>query len=96
MPPRRYAESRTRSGLCRIGRELRLKPHILFSNLGKVGNRDSINAKAFEVEREGASRVDRFGEGEEKRGGPFLESFSSPSPTSINHQSESDYFSFAA
>ena len=51
MPPRRYAESRTRSGLCRVGRELRLKPHILFSNLGKVGNRDSINAKAFEVER---------------------------------------------
>ena len=65
MPPRRYAESGTHSGLCRIGRELRLKPHILFSNLGKVGNRDSINAKAFEVEREGASRVDRFGEGEE-------------------------------
>ena len=80
MPPRRYAESRTRSGLCRIGRELRLKPHILFSNLGKVGNRDSINAKAFEVEREGASRVDRFGEGEEKRGGPFFRKFLLPLP----------------
>lgn len=72
MPPRRYAESRTRSGLCRIGRELRLKPHILFSNLGKVGNRDSINAKAFEVEREGASRVDRFGEGGGETWGPFF------------------------
>ena len=88
MPPRRYAESGTHSGLCRIGRELRLKPHILFSNLGKVGNRDSINAKAFEVEREGASRVDSFG-------APSL-SFSSPSPISTNHQSESNYFSFAA
>ena len=95
MPPRRYAESRTRSGLCRVGRELRLKPHILFSNLGKVGNRDSINAKAFEVEGGGGSRVDRFGEGEEKRGAPSL-SFSSPSPISTNHQSESNYFSFAA
>ena len=80
MPPRRYAESRTRSGLCRIGRELRLKPHILFSNLGKVGNRDSINTKLFEVEREGASRVDRFGEGEEKRGGPFFRKFLLPLP----------------
>ena len=71
MPPRRYAESGTHSGLCRIGRELRLKPHILFSNLGKVGNRDSINAKAFEVEREGASRVDRFGRGR-RNVGPLL------------------------
>ena len=82
MPPRRYAESRTRSGLCRVGRELRLKPHILFSNLGKVGNRDSINAKAFEVEREGASRVDRFGEGEEK---PFFRKVPSPLPHIPNY-----------
>ena len=80
MPPRRYAESGTHSGLCRIGRELRLKPHILFSNLGKLGNRDSINTKAFEVEREGASRVDRFGEVEEKRGGPFFRKFLLPLP----------------
>lgn len=72
MPPRRYAESRTRSGLCRVGRELRLKPHILFSNLGKVGNRDSINAKAFEVEREGASRVDRVWGGGGETWGPFF------------------------
>ena len=47
---------------------------------GKTANRDSINTKLFEVEREGASRVDRVGEGEEKRGGPFFRKFLLPLP----------------
>ena len=72
MPPRRYAEIRTRSGLCRVGRELRLKPHILFSNLGKVGNRDSINAKAFEVERGGREPRGQVWGGGGETWGPFF------------------------
>ena len=95
MPPRRYAESGTHSGLCRIGRELRLKPHILFSNLGKVGNRDSINAKAFEVERGGREPRGQVWGGGGETWGPFFK-FLLPSPISTNHQSESNYFSFAA
>jgi len=55
----------------------RFLPHS--SPTGKTDNRDSINTKVFEVEREGASRVDRFGEGEEKRGGsPLLQKISPP------------------
>ena len=66
-----------------------------FSNLGKLGNRDSIKPKPLKWRGEGASRVDRFGEGRRNVGGAPSLSFSSPSPISTNHQSESNYFSFA-